>query len=357
MKKILIIEDEIDIRENLVDILSMNGYKTITAVNGKEGLFMATTQKPDLILSDVSMPEMDGFQLLEYLKENNVLANVPFIFLTANNMQTSLRKGMTLGADDYLIKPVKMGELLNVVERRLKQADAIKKQFETHYKDIFSELNNSASHEFYTPLNAILGFAELILINNNIEPEKLKTFAEIIIKSGYRLKDTLDNILYARNLITKNKNNYINSNFFEVDIWKEWANIVSRKYERINDVKFVDLKNLNLKIEIKDINKIYTEILDNAFKFSKPGETIEITVNENDTYNIITITDNGIGMTDEQISKIGAFQQFERKKREQQGLGLGLFIANETIERYNGKLEIDNKTNTKGLICSLLLEK
>jgi signal transduction histidine kinase len=357
MKKILIIDDELDIRESLVDILSFHGYQTITVANGKEGLVAATTQKPDLILSDVSMPEMNGFELLEYLQENNILASVPFVFLTANNELTSLRKGMTLGADDYLTKPVEMQDLLNVVDRRLKRAEAIKKQFEAQYKDVFTDLNKSASHEFNTPLNGILGFAQLILMERTIELDSLKMFAEAILKSGYRLKDTLDNILLTRNLITKSKDIYTANCYLEIELLKNYAVEVAKKYERLYDLKINDLKNIEIKIDNKDFKKIYTELIDNAFKFSKSGKTVEVSVSEDDKYVKIIFTDNGRGMSNEQISEIGAFRQFERKIFEQQGLGLGLFIVNKIIELYSGKLEISNKTDSNGLICTLYLPK
>lgn len=117
--KILIIEDNLDVRENLAEILELSGYDTITACNGKEGVQAALTSPPDLILCDVMMPELDGYGVLRILSKNPVSSTIPFIFLTAKTEMSDMRKGMTLGADDYITKPFDDVELLDTIEMRL----------------------------------------------------------------------------------------------------------------------------------------------------------------------------------------------------------------------------------------------
>ena len=117
--KILIIEDNTDVRENLSEILSLSGYETITAANGKEGVHAALNKSPDLILCDIMMPELDGYGVLRILSKNPTSATVPFIFLTAKTEMGDMRRGMTLGADDYITKPFDDVELLDTIEMRL----------------------------------------------------------------------------------------------------------------------------------------------------------------------------------------------------------------------------------------------
>ena len=117
--KILIIEDNLDVRENLSEILTLSGYKTISAVNGKEGVQAALKESPDLILCDIMMPELDGYGVLRILSKNPAMASIPFIFLTAKTEMTDMRRGMTLGADDYITKPFDDVELLDTIEMRL----------------------------------------------------------------------------------------------------------------------------------------------------------------------------------------------------------------------------------------------
>jgi CRP-like cAMP-binding protein/FixJ family two-component response regulator len=123
MKKILVIEDSLDILDNIEEILTLAHYKVFTAVNGVKGIEQAIENKPDLILCDIMMPELDGYGVLHMVQKNPVLQHTPFIFLTAKTEQTEMRKGMSLGADDYILKPFNPTDLLNAIESRLKKAE------------------------------------------------------------------------------------------------------------------------------------------------------------------------------------------------------------------------------------------
>lgn len=126
-KKVLIIEDNNDIRENVVEILELAGYTVLAADNGKTGVDLALKNTPDIILCDIMMPELDGYGVLYLLNKNPQLAAVPFIFLTAKAERTDFRKGMEMGADDYLTKPFDDIELLSAIESRLKKKETQEK--------------------------------------------------------------------------------------------------------------------------------------------------------------------------------------------------------------------------------------
>lgn len=119
MKKILVIEDEAETRDNLVLMLEMEGFKTVSAANGSLGVAMARRELPDIILCDVSMPELDGYGVLENLRADSSTVSIPFIFLTARGDKKDLRTGMNLGADDYLTKPATAEEVLSAINARL----------------------------------------------------------------------------------------------------------------------------------------------------------------------------------------------------------------------------------------------
>lgn len=129
MEKILIIEDNDSIRENTAEILEMTNYQVFSAKNGKVGVEMALKENPDLILCDIMMPVLDGYSVLHMLRKNTSTKNVPFIFLTAKSERDDFRKGMELGADDYISKPFKETELLKAVECRLKKVKLLKEEF------------------------------------------------------------------------------------------------------------------------------------------------------------------------------------------------------------------------------------
>lgn len=121
-KKILIIEDNADIRENIAELLELSGYTIITAQDGKLGAKMALHHLPDLILCDIMMPVLDGYGVLHILSKHKETIHIPFIFLTAKAEKSDIRKGMTLGADDYITKPFEETDLLNAIENRLRKS-------------------------------------------------------------------------------------------------------------------------------------------------------------------------------------------------------------------------------------------
>lgn len=129
MKKILLIEDNENIRNNTAEILELTNYRVFTAENGKAGVEEALRENPDLIICDITMPVLDGYGVLHMLQKNPSTKNTPFIFLTAKTERTDFRKGMELGADDYITKPFSGTELLNAVESRLKKVGLLKEEF------------------------------------------------------------------------------------------------------------------------------------------------------------------------------------------------------------------------------------
>ncbi|MBP7556456.1 MAG: response regulator [Chitinophagaceae bacterium] len=128
MKKILVIEDNEDIRCNIAEILELSNYQVMSAENGKAGVMKALETLPDLIICDIMMPELDGYGVLHAIQRNETLKNTPFIFLTAKTERADQRRGMEMGADDYLTKPFDGTELLNAVSSRIKKIDLLKKE-------------------------------------------------------------------------------------------------------------------------------------------------------------------------------------------------------------------------------------
>jgi DNA-binding response OmpR family regulator len=150
-RSILIIDDNENIRENTAEILALGGYRTLTAENGKKGVEVAITEKPDLIVCDIMMPELDGYGVLHLLRKNVDTENIPLIFLTAKAERSDLRKGMEMGADDYVTKPFEEIELMNAIESRLKKYDVLKKNYDAGskgLKELTDDLRESGMTKF-----------------------------------------------------------------------------------------------------------------------------------------------------------------------------------------------------------------
>jgi CRP-like cAMP-binding protein/FixJ family two-component response regulator len=144
MRRLLVIDDHDDIRENIAEILTLAGYEVYTAENGKKGVEAALKTNPELVICDIMMPVLDGYGVLHLLRKNEVTMNTPFIFLTAKTERTDFRKGMEMGADDYITKPFDDIELLNAIEIRLKKHDILQNKYAADEKgagELITELS------------------------------------------------------------------------------------------------------------------------------------------------------------------------------------------------------------------------
>lgn len=156
MRKILLIEDDFDLIESLTDLLEISGYSIVKASNGREGVEKALKEKPDLILCDVMMPVLDGFGVLHILSRHPETFAIPFIFLTARLEEVSVRKGMGMGADDYMLKPFDEKDLLDTIEVRIRKSDSLKRNVladRTVLGDFVRDLNGSGDHNLTTNRN------------------------------------------------------------------------------------------------------------------------------------------------------------------------------------------------------------
>lgn len=171
MKKILIIEDNEDVRENIEEILDLYGYDTETAVNGTDGVRKALANPPDIILCDIMMPELDGYGTLKILSQKTTTADIPFVFLTAKSEKEDFRRGMNLGADDYITKPFYKDDLLQVIEMRLKKSERLQQALPA---------NNQKFNTFINEARAIK------VLNELSEEHTLQTFRkkDIMIEEG-----------------------------------------------------------------------------------------------------------------------------------------------------------------------------
>lgn len=145
MKTILLIEDNVEVRENTAEILELANFKVLQAENGKIGVEIAQSNKPDLIICDIMMPVLDGYGVIHMLSKNTDTSTIPFIFLTAKTERGDFRKGMEMGADDYITKPFDDVELLRAVESRLKKAELLKSEFSNNVEGVnkfFDDIKN-----------------------------------------------------------------------------------------------------------------------------------------------------------------------------------------------------------------------
>lgn len=351
MKKILVIEDMPEIREELLNILNLKGFQTYEAENGEAGVEATRIHLPDLILCDVNMPVMDGYEVIEKLRESPDTASIPFIFLTALTEKKDLRKGMDLGADDYLTKPFTAKELISAVDSRFNKYEVFQTQNEKNLNELRDSIALALPHELRTPLNGIINCAELI-INASCDKQNLinvKKMAELIFESGKRLHNLIENFLIYAQIELKARDPQKCKIFREYQISnccyiiENSAKAIAVKNEREDDLFLDDLIDANTYISEDHLKKIVDEIVNNAFNYSKKGTPVTIKTKLTDNSYDLIIMDVGRGMKQQQIQHVGAYMQFERKFYEQQGTGLGLIISKRLAELHGGNLSIESK--------------
>ncbi len=154
MNTILLIEDNPEIRENTAEILELANYSVMTAENGKTGVEKALEEKPDLIICDIMMPILDGYGVLHLLNKSEELRDIPFIFLTAKTERADFRKGMDMGADDYITKPFTEIELLNAIEQRLKKVSILRKKYETSAQGVKELMEDAGKMDVWNELSS-----------------------------------------------------------------------------------------------------------------------------------------------------------------------------------------------------------
>jgi two-component system sensor histidine kinase/response regulator len=347
MTQVLVIEDDENIRGDLLELLEGEGFVASVADDGLAGVAAARASLPDLILCDIMMPSLDGFGVLDELSQDPVTATIPFIFLTARSDKSDVRRGMELGADDYLTKPVEQAELLRAIETRLAKQAALDKKFQRKLKDLRDTLAFSLPHEFRTPLTGILTSAEILRDHGPLEPSDVNELADIVYRSATRMNRLVMNyLLYAELELAMTDPDKVQA--LRQSRTDDAKTIVERvalekaqAAERGGDLK-LELKVAAPRIAPSHLEKIIIELLDNTFKYSKAGTPVYVTCGPAPNGFTLSVSDHGRGMTAAQIADVGAYVQFERKVHEQQGSGLGLAIARRLAEVYGGDLTIES---------------
>lgn len=357
MPKILVVEDAIDVRENIEDILSLNDYEVYSANDGCEALAMLEKLQPDVIISDVMMPKMDGIELRKVIQKDKYYSTIPFVFLTAKASYHSIREGMELGADDYIVKPFTAVQLLKSVDVRLNK----RKENLEPISELVQNISKFIPHELRNPLMPIKGYLNLLIDNfKEISDEEILEYIHVVRDSTNRLHNKIERFIFASTLETLIMQNKVGSDICKGELLSTGKTIqrvcanVSAKYNRHNDVQQV-LSDLSLSINEKCFNIILEEVIDNAFKFSKKGTVVSVYSVKLKKYLKIQIEDNGIGMKKEEISKVGMFMRFNYEG-EYPGSGLGLYFVKKILSILGGSIKItSNELNATRVIIKLPL--
>lgn len=351
MKKILIVDDQSYILESTSLLLRFEDYDVATAANGRIGVEVARQYRPDLILCDISMPELDGYGVLEAIRADPLLSSTPFVFLTARTDKADMRAGMVKGADDFLIKPYTRDDLIQTVNSIWKKRSNLEVQSQKRVEDIARNITYALPHEFRIVLNQVMGSAKYLqTISQTVTPEGIQEMTDDILVSARRLIRITENFLtYAQiESFMADPTMRATVRSFRTDepaaMLCDLGMAKAMNFDRAADMYFGELiEGLTIEVSSENFAKIIAELCDNALRFSDSGAKITLDMFKAERGFVgFRIADNGRGMTAQQITDIGAYKQFERTTYEQQGVGLGLYIAKKLTELHNGTFSIES---------------
>lgn len=347
---ILIVDDTPEHIHIATSLLKTLGYPIRVSTSASKALTLIEKKKPTLILLDITMPDMDGFELCSLLKENPSYSDIAIIFMTSAQDEESIKKGFALGAQDYVVKPYNSSELLARVSTHIKLASQ-SIQLKASYKEL-DQFCHTVSHDLKSPLLVLKQLVNLLTLEtkDSLSP----TIKEIITRIENKSDDI---ILMIERLLEFSRINQIQCSFEEINISDIFYSVMEElsSLEPNRKIDFIVSKSLPIINGDKTLIKFLIQnILSNALKFSKNNELTIIKVNCStlENYYEISIQDNGAGFDMAYKNKL--FHIFERlhSKDEFDGSGVGLVIVKRIMERHKGKVSIEGEPN-KGACVKL----
>jgi two-component system sensor histidine kinase/response regulator len=347
---VLVVDDDPTILDSVTDLLRLSGYRVLSATNGVEGLHVMQSNAPDLIIADIMMPEMDGYQFYEAVRDNTAWTPIPFIFLTARGERKDIRRGYMLGADQYLTKPFEAEDLLVAVEKRLERVRAIQAVTKDEVEQVKQQLLTIFSHELRTPLSYIYGYVHLLeeghkgLDDQAIDEilGDMRLGAERLV----RLTEDLMQIVYidsgAMTLRMEREGKETNISPLILQVVRE----LDDEAEGRGVIVTAQIPDqLNVWCVSEFVQDIAKRLIDNAIKFSKREDGhIWVRAEMQDGWAVIAVEDDGIGIDPANLKEIfERFRQIDREKLEQQGVGLGLALAERLVNLHGGRIHVESE--------------
>jgi len=362
---ILIVDDQPDIIDSMTDYLmnERQNYKCLQAINGKMAIEVALIRMPDLIIMDWDMPLMNGYEALLALKSNPETSHIPVIMATGRTAPEDLDKALNSGAADYIRKPIEKQELLARVRTCLgisKYISEIKNQNEK-LVDLNREkdgLMNVVAHDLRSPLCSVVSFVDLIKAENNLNQNQIEYLNLIssVINDGMHFIDDLLDVHAFEYENSKLKVTSINIHDFVNDWIKKFEHELKRKNQRLE--LNIDTVNNHFATDPSLLSRLLNNLASNAIKFSPTDSSITITLEESDVSLIISVKDEGPGISQEDQKKM--FKRFQRLSAMPTGgessNGLGLSIVKTIVERLRGQITVRSEMQ-KGTEFTITLPK
>lgn len=372
MKKpatILLVEDEKSMLDGMCDLLTIVdiGYEVriLTAENGKAGLEVVGQQIPDLIVSDIMMPYMDGLEFLRHLRQNPAWVHIPLIFLTARNDRRAVHAGTAQGAQLYITKPFNSGELLELIKTQLDRTFQLRRSHQENVDKLKKDLLQLLNHEFRTPLTYVTAYYEMLTysISQLQEAQDFDEYLRGIQVGSQRLARLVESLIEVMELRTGEMASHFAkqaqpiANFDLVLQESIQANRDQAEQYGVQ-IHYDDSVSFPLVLGMREkLLTVLNALLDNAIKFTHHHKrsNVYVLAYTTDSELYIAVQDEGIGFPLQIRNRLfDLFFQYKRQIFEQQGAGVGLTIAKGIAELHGGRIDVDSQKGV-GSTFSLVL--
>ncbi|MEP0822984.1 MAG: response regulator [Ignavibacterium sp.] len=360
MKKILIIEDEAPFREAVAFALEAEGYKVLQAENGAEGIELARTHIPDLILSDVMMDSVDGYEAVVSLRQNPKTTGIPIILMTGKVDNTGLVKAIELGADDYLSKPFTMSELLEAISIRFRKQEELLIQRREKMTDPRSYLTIGIPTDLRTPVAGILGFSKAIAREYvELKQSEIIELGRAIQKAARNVLRVAENfsVLAQIEIIAGDEEKLKGLRRFTTPsakaVIEPVAQDVAHQFDRDDDLVMI-MADTPAGCSPEYLAKMARELIDNAMHYSPKGQKVQVSALPSDGAFSLIVTDFGRGMNPQQIADVQNLSNLYARLNEDRYFGWGLTVVKRLAELHNGSLVLAS-AGAAGMMAKVVL--
>jgi len=351
-KRILVVEDDLAVQEGITDILEVAGYEVLKANNGQEALTVLQRQRPDLIISDIMMPYMDGYDFYEAVHGRAEWVTIPFIFLTAKGEKEDVRLGKQLGADDYLVKPFEREDLLIAIEAKLKRLEEVQRPILERVAQLEEQLTRSErlallgelaaefAHEIKSPLSVITMQAALLQRQLGAEDQEIAEDMARIIKQGKRIGEMAQNLLeYSRRAPLSRKEIDIHEVLDETLTFTSY--LLSRRGIAVERDYAPDLP--PIPVDPAQMEQVFLNMIVNAAQATPYDGRLTVSTRHVGNEIHIAFADTGCGIPPENLDKI--FEPYFTTKPSGEGTGLGLYVCRNIITKHGGTIEVESEVD------------
>lgn len=374
---VLIVDDEPNNLKVLHTLLSENGYHVHALRDSRSTVKLACDVMPELILLDINMPFMDGYEVCEALKAIPDVANIPVIFISARSQQNDIVKGFELGGLDYITKPIQYYEVLarvkthielyqhkQAVEEKLHIIQSMRQQEEEHFakiSDMRNQFIQAATHDLKNPLYTIMGYADLLNdMRDTLTSDQLVQFSEHITLSSHKMNILISDMLDLLRVESKFVNLDLRMVNFNEFVLQQLAGHQLKAEQEAIELHFrSDVDQISVAIDPNLFSRVLDNLVSNAIKYSPSNTHVYITIMNTDTAVLLDIEDHGYGMSQDTIDNLFVpfFRAADIQKKEIEGTGLGMAVVKEIIDRHDGEISVQSVLGEGSLFRIMLPHK